>query len=213
ILGFAQVIKVQYFGPDAQDKYVEYAADIERGGQHLLNIIDDILDLSKIEAGKMTLEETEVDIAEVVDECISMVSVRAQGASLKLDRHLAAGLPMVLADRRALKQILLNLIGNAIKFTPPGGRITVALSRRDDGELELSVSDTGIGIAAEQIDLIFMPFNQADVSWSRRIQGTGLGLPLTRELVELHGGRIELDSVVDVGTTVTITLPAARLLD
>ncbi|MDP6404913.1 MAG: PAS domain S-box protein [Alphaproteobacteria bacterium] len=211
ILGFAQMIRDLTFGDRALERYISYARDIHDSGEHLLNIINDILDLSKIEAGKAELDEQWHAIGELVEDSLRLVEVRAQKAGLELhfvnhvkDRRL-------LADGRMIRQMLLNLLTNAVKFTRAGGRVTVTASYGADGGLELTVADSGIGIDKQDLDKALSQFGQVDSALNRRFQGTGLGLPLVSSLAELHGGRLELQSEPSVGTTATIWLPAERL--
>jgi PAS domain S-box-containing protein len=212
IIGFSEIIQSQIFGPVGSDRYLAYAKDIRDSGKHLLEIINDILDLAKIEVGKFELHEEDCDVAAVIPSALRFVRDRAQASGLKVEMQLAANLPMVRADQRALKQILLNLLSNAIKFTPSGGRIEIGAGVAEDGRFRLSVSDSGIGMAAEDVPRALEAFGQIDNSLSRRYEGTGLGLPLVKAFAELHGGTIEIDSTVDVGTTVHVLLPKERIL-
>ncbi|MCH8862309.1 MAG: PAS domain S-box protein [Proteobacteria bacterium] len=208
ILGFAEVIEGHLFGDDQTEKYKEYAGDIRESGEHLLQIINDILDLSKIEAGEMELDEGLVNPDALVDSCVRLTRERADAAGLTV--QVSSELPPVNlhGDERKLKQILINLISNAIKFTDRGGKIEISSRLNDKGDLLLVVEDTGIGIAAEDMDKILSPFGQVDSSLARKNQGTGLGLPLVKSLIELHGGSLEIESEPDKGTRVTLWLPA-----
>jgi PAS domain S-box-containing protein len=210
ILGFSEIICRQLYGPVGSDKYLEYARDIWDSGEHLLGIVNSVLDTSKIEAGSFNLDEAPCDIAEIVDAAMRMVEERAHHAGLALEQHVAPGLRPILADERACRQILLNLLGNAVKFTRAGGKVTATAEVAPDGSLLMHVADNGIGIAPTDIDKVFDRFSQVDGSYARRHSGTGLGLHLTKKLVELHGGTIRLDSDVGVGTTVSVTLPPWR---
>jgi signal transduction histidine kinase len=211
IIGFSQVIRDQLFGPD-QTRYVDYARDINDSGQMLLDLINDILDLSKLEAGKQVLYEETLSLAQVVDDCRKIIAPRAGEGAVKIGIGEFEGLPKVWAEERALKQIVINLLSNAVKFTPRGGSVRVEGAMTGEGEARIVVRDTGIGIAPEMLPHLFLPFHQGDNSTSRRYDGTGLGLAITRRLVELHGGRIEIQSEVGQGTTVLVTLPAERLI-
>jgi PAS domain S-box-containing protein len=211
IIGFSQVIRDQLFGSD-QTRYVDYARDIHESGQLLLDLIDDILDVSKLEAGKHILYEEELAIGEVVKICLNILKARASGGAVKLS---AAGfdmLPRVWAEERGMKQILLNLLSNAVKFTPRNGLVRIEGGLTKDGEVAISVIDTGIGIAPDVLPQLFRPFRQGDNSISRQFGGSGLGLAISRRLIELHNGRIEVQSEPGKGTTVTITLPAERVI-
>ena len=211
IIGFSEIMEKELLGPLGTPQYTEYAGDIHRSGDHLLSIINDILDLAKIEAGKYELVETEVDLAEVVDLCCRLVGDRADQAGHRMSVDIPEDLPALYADQRALKQILLNLLSNAVKFTPDGGEITVTAGVAGDGCAELSVTDTGIGIAEENIETVLSNFGQVDTSLSREYEGTGLGLPLVKWLAKLHGGTLRIESKVDAGTTVTVSFPAERV--
>ena len=212
IIGFSEMIESGTFGPVGDDKYVEYAEDIKTSGHHLLAVISDILDISKIEAGKLDLIETEVDIGQVVTGCLSLVRERAWARSLTMNHSVSADLPELHVDERKLKQILINLLSNAVKFTPEGGRIDVFARLNESGGIEITVSDTGIGIAEADIPLVLSPFGQVEGHLARKYEGTGLGLTLTKSLVELHGGSLALESAPDVGTTVTVCFPATRIV-
>jgi len=211
VIGFSEIIKDEVLGRDPE-RYRSYAADIHASGVHLLSLINDILDLSKIEAGKAELTEAEVDVIEVVHSSIRLVRERAEAAQVALTATMPATLPRVWAERRALKQILLNLLSNAIKFTHPGGSITVGARLGADGALVISVADTGIGISPQDVERALAPFGQVGNPLTRDHNGTGLGLPLSRALIELHGGTLELASEPGVGTTVSVILPARRVL-
>lgn len=213
INGFSEIMCKQMFGPLGDARYIEYARDINESGSHLLGLINDILDLSKIEAGMFELKEEAVDVAQVVSACRRIIRERAKEAGLTLATRLKGGLPRLWSDKRAVKQIVLNLLSNAVKFTPAGGKVTLQVEIDEDGCFSLIVSDTGIGISADDIPKVFTPFSQVDSSLSREHDGTGLGLPLTNSLVELHGGMIELESELGNGTIVTVRLPAERVLD
>ena len=210
IIGFSEVIKDRLFGA-ALDRYVDYARDIFNSGTHLLAIINDILDLSKIEAGQTELYEEEIEIEGVTESVVQVLRQKIDAGKLTLKLDLPAGLPTIFADERKLKQILMNLLSNAVKFTPAGGRVTVSVSLDDAGNLRLVVTDTGIGMAPEEIPRALAAFVQIDSSLSRRHEGTGLGLPLAKALAELHGGQLDLISTPGRGTSVIVTLPRSRL--
>lgn len=212
VIGFAEMMKMQTFGPLGSPNYVEYANSIADSGGHLLSLINDILDLSKIESGKHQLEPEPVDVAGIVDYCGRMVRGRADEAGIDLAYKVPAELPRLMADERSLKQILLNLLSNAIKFTSEGGAVTITGRIDADGEFAISVSDTGIGIAARDLGVVLAPFGQVGTSQTRKTSGTGLGLPLVRSLAELHQGTLEIESEVGSGTTVTVKFPASRVL-
>ena len=205
INGFSEIMVAEMFGALGDRRYKEYAGDILSSGQHLLALINDILDMSKIEAGKLTLNLEPVSVEEVVDDAVRLVRAKADEAGLTL-RAALPDLPEVEADYRALKQIMLNLLSNAVKFTPKGGRVTVEAEQRGDG-LRVTVSDTGIGISVEDLQRLARPFEQAESQLVKTQQGSGLGLALTKSLVELHQGRLDLESEPGVGTRVSFTLP------
>ncbi len=210
IIGFSELICVQIFGPEGQDKYLEYARDVHDSGKHLLGVINDILEFAKIDAGELKLYEDITDLGQVLASCRNMISGRAHKAGVKLDMPSDATGALIWADERKLKQILLNLLSNAVKFTPPGGRVSVAVDYDPEWVL-LKVEDTGIGIAPEDIERALAPFQQVDSDLNRRYEGTGLGLTITTSLLQLHGGRLELESTVGSGTTATVRLPLWRV--
>ncbi|WP_119301998.1 ATP-binding protein [Dongia deserti] len=211
IIGFSEMMARQLIGPLGSKRYVEYASDISGSAQHLLKIINDILDFSKIEAGEMRLQEGVVDLSKVLNFCRRLVQRRAAEGGLILRGSVSADVPRVRADELKIKQVLLNLLSNAVKFTPSGGLISVDTAVQN-GDLILTISDTGIGMAPEQVGHALEPFGQIDNSLTRAHDGTGLGLPLARALVELHDGTLAIDSALGQGTKVTITLPAERLI-
>ncbi len=210
IMGFSEVIQNQMFGLVGVPQYVDYAADIYASGAHLLEIINDILDLSKVEAGKLEVTEERLDLRAVAESVFQLVKGRADEGGVTLMHDIAHDLPRLYADKRKLKQMLLNLLSNAIKFTHQGGAVDLFARVADDGGLALCIRDTGIGIAADQIDLVLAPFGQVDSALAREHQGTGLGLPLVKALVELHGGHLTLESEPEVGTNVSLCFPPER---
>jgi signal transduction histidine kinase/FixJ family two-component response regulator/HAMP domain-containing protein len=212
VIGFSQLLEQQYFG-ELNDKQLEYIHEIEGAGGHLLDLINDILDLSKIEAGRMELELERLELAELLESCARLVRERAVRAGLDLTLEVVPGLS-VSGDKRKLKQVIVNLLSNAVKFTPSGGRVTLKAHplRRGadvrDGDIEISVEDTGIGIPLEDQERLFTPFTQVDGSLARRHEGTGLGLALSKRLTELHGGVIEVRSTPGQGSTFSLRLHA-----
>jgi len=212
IIGFSEVIGESMFGPVGTPRYVEYARDIHHSGVHLLQIINDLLDISKIEAGKLELHEEPVRIPETIERVQRLVGEAAERGGLRCFVAVPSDIPAVRADARALRQILLNLWSNAVKFTPAGGEIRVTARIDAAGAVVIAVSDTGIGIRAQDIPRALAPFSQIDSHLSRRYQGTGLGLPLAKRLIELHGGSLDLSSVPGSGTTVTVRLPPERTI-
>jgi len=213
ILGFSEVIGAETFGPVGNAKYRDYSADIHASGQHLLDLINDILDLSKVEAGMDDLHEEDIEISSMARSVSTLVQQRAQKHGVDLVLEMPDRPPALRADQRKMKQILVNLLSNAIKFTETGGKVTLKISQRADSGYVFQVSDTGIGIAPDDIPKALSQFGQVDSALSRRHEGTGLGLPLTKALVELHGGSLDLQSAVGVGSTVTVHFPAERTID
>ena len=212
ILGFAEILTLEMFGPLGSERYLGYARDIHNAGSLLLSVIDDLLDLAKIEAGKLELHEERVGLDTSIGTALRLVQSRAQDHGLTLITEIAPDLPPLWADGRLIVQMAVNLLSNAIKFTPPGGRVTVGAARAaGDVGAVLSVTDTGIGIAPEDLPKVLTPFEQVDNHLTRTQSGTGLGLPLVKSLIELHDGRFEIVSTPGFGTTVNLTFPASRL--
>jgi len=209
IIGFSDIIAQQLYGPSS-DRYVRYANDIMDSAHHLLGIVNSILDTTKIEAGKFQLAEELCSVNAVVDSAVRMLSERAESKNVRLESRVAPDLPSIRADERALRQILINLMFNAVKFTHMGGRVMVTADAAPEGSLRLRVDDTGVGIASDDIAKVFDRFSQIGDAYTRLQGGTGLGLHVSRKLVELHQGIIEIDSTPGTGTTVTVLLPAWR---
>ena len=207
IIGFSQILMTEMFGKLGSNRYVEYSGDIYNSSTHLLSVISDILDISKIEAGEATVMPSIVDLPEAVNACITMIETRAQNKNLKIGVELPPDLPKIFVDGRQQKQILLNLLSNAVKFTPDGGSVTVSADLPVEGPLTIKVSDTGIGIAQKDITKVLEPFGQAQSKSDRSHEGTGLGLSLSKSLTELNGGELILESEVGVGTQVSIVFP------
>ncbi len=212
MIGFSEIILKQMLGPIGSDRYVAYLEDIHSSGTHLLGVINSILDLTKAEAGKLTLEEEEVDLSEIIDKCLRMFHARAADEHVDLNVALPTAVPRLHADRRMLSQVLINLVSNALKFTESGGVITVSAVPNADGGCSISVQDTGLGIAPEDLDKVVELFVQVDNDLNRRYEGTGLGLPLVKKIMELHEGRLEIESEIGRGTTATARFPASRIV-
>ncbi|WP_415237679.1 PAS-domain containing protein [Sneathiella sp.] len=211
VIGFSEIIRNEIFGKIGHDKYIEYATDIHASGRHLLDLINDILDLSKVEAGTQQLFEEELDFAELVNECVRLTHTQQEASNIVILNNLS-GFPLfVHADAKMIKQVVINLLSNAIKFTPNGGQISLFTEYGADGSLNFYVKDTGIGIREDDIQKALTPFVQVDSELNRKYNGTGLGLPLSKNLMELHEGSLTLDSVYGKGTTVTVTLPQKRV--
>lgn len=211
IIGFSEVIKDEMFGPVGQKKYADYAKDIHSSGRHLLDLINDILDLSKLEAGKLELHESEVAVQTVVEQCLTLLRHRAEKSRVRLSSDIEPRLPRLRCDERALKQVLLNFLSNAIKFTPVGGEVTLRVCRVASG-VAISVKDTGIGMSKTEIAVALSAFGQVDSKLARRHQGTGLGLPIAKSLIELHDGTLTVESTPNAGTTMTATFPMSRIV-
>ena len=211
IIGFSDLMLTQQLGPLGNSRYREYIDDIHRSGLQLLALINDLLDLSRIGAGEETLFEEDVCVRRVISDACRMIELQAKQSNVTVVTRLSPNLPEIRGDERRIKQIVLNLLTNAIKFTPDFGTVTVAAGRSTDG-LFIEVGDTGIGIAEVDLPKVLERFGQVENKLSRRHSGTGLGLPLVKELIALHGGSLRMESKVDVGTTVTVTFPPIRLV-
>ncbi len=211
IIGFSELMKMQPFGPLGSPQYLDYIVDIHNSGSHLIEVVNDILDMSKIEAGELKPNEAVFAFDRVIDSATRMVADRAYKSEVVIEQDIAPNLPCLLADERMIKQILLNLLSNAVKFTPAEGRVMLS-ARADATGFTFSVSDTGIGIPADKLDIVMLPFGQADMTLHREYEGTGLGLPLVKGMTELHGGTFELASVEGEGTTATVWLPQDRIV-
>jgi PAS domain S-box-containing protein len=210
IIGFSEILEGQLFGPLGNRKYVDYAGDIRSSGAHLLDIVNDLLDLARVEAGKVTLLEREVSARSLATAAARLVADRAREAGLRLSVSVPEGLPLLNADERLVKQVLVNLLSNAVKFTPRGGEVHIVGGLGESGCLRITITDNGIGIPPEQLDSVMKPFHQVDRSLARKYEGTGLGLPLARAFMELHGGTLVLDSAPGRGTAAICTFPAER---
>jgi two-component system cell cycle sensor histidine kinase PleC len=207
IIGFSEIMESGMFGPLGADKYGEYCRDIRESGQYLLDVINDILDMSKIEAGRIRLDAEEIELDGLVAESMRIVSQRAEDKGLTLMAKIAPEIRLH-ADRRSMKQIALNLLSNAVKFTPEGGRVTVRVRSVDD-IVSIAIADSGIGIAKEALERLGRPFEQVDGQLTRRHEGSGLGLAIAKSLVHLHGGAMRIRSTPGRGTTVLVRLPVS----
>ncbi len=212
ILGFSDIIKSELLGPVGTPAYAQYAADIHDSGHHLLDVISDILDVSKVEAGELRLDEDVVDVRRVIEKSVRLVRGRACEAGLELEVYFAPEVAYLRADERLVKQCLINLLSNAVKYTPEGGTVSVTATCLE-GAVTISVADTGIGIATHDIPRVLTAFGQVEGAFTRKFEGTGLGLPLAKSFAEAHGGSLALDSTLGVGTTVTIRFPPSRRLE
>jgi two-component system cell cycle sensor histidine kinase PleC len=210
IIGFSDLMCRQEFGAIDNPQYRDYLQHIWKSGLHLLDLINDILDMSKIESGRFQLERDKVDPARVIGEVTGLLGDRARDAGVTLRTAIASNLPCLWADERRLKQILLNLLSNAIKFTPAGGTVTVQVQPAAGGDIRIAIADTGIGIPEDQIKAVLLPFTQVNSELNRKHSGTGLGLPIARSLTEMHGGTFTVTSELGRGTTVALVLPGLR---
>ncbi|RED53582.1 PAS domain-containing sensor histidine kinase [Aestuariispira insulae] len=211
IIGYSNLMQEQLFGTVSNPRYEEYIDYIHQSGVHLLEVINDILDLSKIEAGAMELSEETIDLTKLVDDCLRMVAAKAQAGNLKISNHVADDCPHLMGDKLRIKQILLNLLSNAIKFTPAGGEISIETEVKD-GTISLNVTDTGIGISEGDLEKVLDPFVQVDDILSRSHEGSGLGLALVRNFMEQHHGSVRIESAIHQGTKVILSFPANRTI-
>ncbi len=213
IIGFSEIIKMEMLGPLGTGRYRHYAQDIFDSGNHLLAVIGDILDISKVEAGEFELYAEPTDLEETVEQAVRLVRERAEAAGIEVEVTMDRDLPQLLLDRRLIKQSLINLLSNAIKFSPEGTRVAAQAAHGPEGSVLLSVTDSGIGIAEDDIPSVLQPFSQVENAFSRRHEGTGLGLPLAKSFIEAHGGRLEIESAVGRGTRVTLHIPPQRAIE
>ncbi len=211
VIGFSEIMKDELFGP-LDPQYKDYAASVHASGKHLLKLINDILDLSKIEAGRFELHEEPTDVVELLEECKNLMQQRIANAGLETRLEIDPATPTVLIDERRIKQVILNLLSNAIKFTPEGGEVALVARRRPGQGVAISVRDSGIGMAEEEIPRALENFGQIDGELSRRHDGTGLGLPIARSLTQLHGGDLKIESALGVGTEIFVLLPESRIV-
>lgn len=213
IIGFSEVLKSELLGAHAVPQYKEYAGDIHASGQHLLNLINELLDLSRIEAGKYELNEEAVSLTEIAEDCRRMVEIRARAKSIELTFVAVDALPRLWGDERAIRQVVLNLLSNAVKFTPQFGKVQLVVQRSSDGGQLISVRDNGPGIPEEEIATVLSSFGQGSLAKVSAEQGAGLGLPIVQRIMELHQGRFDLFSKLRFGTEVIATFPRARVMD
>ncbi len=212
VIGFSSILMNQLFGPLGDQKYMEYAKDINDSGAHLLDIINDILDLSKAEAGKLALSYEEVHVGKAINKCLTIITERAQKGNISISTDVPKMLPSLIVDRLRFIQVVINILSNAVKFTNEGGKVDISVrTKEENGEVTdfmIMIKDTGIGMSKEDIEHSFQSFGQVDSGLNRKYEGTGLGLPLTKKLMELHHGSIHIESELGKGTLVTLTFPA-----
>ncbi len=213
ILGFSEVMRNEVMGPVGNESYKEYIADINNSGQHLLNVINEILDLSRIEAGRHQLQEEAIRLVNVVDDAFHMVQMKAKAKDISIVTQYEENLPLIWADEKAVRQITLNLLSNALKFTPQGGTIWLKAGWTSSGGQYLSVKDTGPGIAEEEIPIVLSSFGQGSIAIKSAEQGSGLGLPIVQALVHMHDGKFDLQSKLREGTEVIASFPRSRVLE
>ena len=209
ILGFSEILLARMFGPVGSPKYEEYAKDIHESGKHLLNVINDILDMSKIEAGQMKIRCEAIDLCPLIEESLRLTAIPAEEKNITVEHSVEDSLGLV-ADRRAIKQILLNILSNAVKFTEPGGRIALR-ARKVRGNVIITIADTGIGIPKSALSKIGHPFEQVQSQYAKSNGGSGLGLAISRSLVTMHGGRLKILSREGMGTVVSVSIPEASM--
>jgi two-component system cell cycle sensor histidine kinase PleC len=213
ILGFSEIMMGEVFGPLGNAHYKEYAGDIHSSGRHLLDLINEILDLSRIEAGRYTLNEEAVNLSAVVEDAHHLVKLKAKTKNINITEQFEPDLPKIWADERAVRQVVLNLLSNAVKFTQPGGEILIRLGWTQSGGQYVSVKDNGPGIPEEEIPIVLSAFGQGSIAIKTAEQGTGLGLPIVQALMAMHGGRLDLTSKLREGTEVTVAFPATRVME
>ncbi len=213
IIGFSEVLKSELLGPHQVPQYKEYAGDIHTSGQHLLNLINELLDLSRIEAGKYDLNEEALSLVEIAEDCRHMLEIRAKAKSIEITAHYGDNISKLWADERAVRQVVLNLLSNAIKFTPQSGKVQLVVDRTPDGGQYVSVRDNGPGIPESEIETVLSSFGQGSLAQKSAEQGAGLGLPIVQKIMELHQGRFDLFSKLRFGTEAIATFPRARCMD
>lgn len=211
IIGFSQAMKQETFG-DLNEKYLDYISCIQASGEHLLELINDILDVAAIEAGKMELHYSEVNIGMLMEASLRLIRPRAEEAGVQISNEIGMDMPLFMVDERRIKQVFLNILSNAVKFTEANGEVHISAWYQEDTGLEINIADTGIGMDEEGMEKAMSIFGQADSQLARKYEGTGLGLPLSRNLVEMHKGALELKSQKGVGTFVTVRLPTSKVV-
>ena len=211
VIGFSELMRNQIHGPLGAEQYMEYLGDIHGSGRHLLDIINDVLDMAKIESGKMELIEAEFELSELLDGCARMMRERAEAGNVRINVEVPDGFPMLYGDERLIRQIMLNLLSNAVKFSFENGEVLMSAALDAEGECHVHVKDSGIGISAGQLETIMQPFVQVDSGMNRKYEGTGLGLALVKSMAEMHDADVGIESAVNEGTLVTVCFPATRV--
>jgi signal transduction histidine kinase len=212
IIGFSDIFKAETFGPLGDSSYSGYAEDINKSGYHLLDVVDDILDVSAIEDGKLTVMDNDVDIAKSAKSVIQLVNQARNSKGITINNQINDNLPKIIGDERRIKQIFINLLSNAVKFTDHDGTVDLNATLQGDGGMQIKITDSGIGMDEKGIEIALTKFGQIDGELTREQEGTGLGLPLTKGLVEAHGGTLTIDSKLGIGTTVNVCLPKERVV-
>ncbi len=212
IIGFSEIMHLEQMGPIGNKQYKGYVGDVLDSGRHLLSLVDDILDMSRLQVGKKKFEEVEIDVAEIIGSVVNLLGPESRNARVRIDSRLSPNIGRLWGDLRAIRQVLTNILGNAVRYSKDTGHVTITAREDTSGSLVITVTDTGIGIAPEKLENVFDAFVQGSEDYSKAHEGTGLGLAIAKSLVEFHDGRITIDSVLDVGTTVTITFPPTRMI-
>ncbi len=212
IIGFSEIMHLEQMGPIGNDRYKGYIGDVLESGRHLLSLVDDILDMSRLQVGKQQFEEVEIDVAEIIGSVVNLLGPESRNARVRLDMRMSPNIGRLWADLRAIRQVLTNILGNAVRYSKDTGHVTISARENAAGALVITVVDTGIGIAAEKLERVFDAFVQGSDDYSKAHEGTGLGLAIAKSLVEFHDGQITIESILDVGTTVTISFPPTRII-
>ena len=212
IIGFSEIMHTEQMGPIGNDRYKGYIGDVLDSGRHLLSLVDDILDMSRLQVGKATFEEVEIDVAEIIGSVVNLLGPESRNSGVRLDVRMSPNIGRLWGDLRAIRQVLTNILGNAVRYSKDTGHVTISARENASGALVITVLDTGIGIASEKLEHVFDAFVQGSDDFSKAHEGTGLGLAIAKSLVEFHDGQITIESVLGVGTTVTISFPPTRII-
>lgn len=212
IIGFSEIMHLEQMGPIGNDRYKGYIGDVLDSGRHLLSLVDDILDMSRLQVGRATFEEVEIDVAEIIGSVVNLLGPESRNSRVRLDMRMSPNIGRLWGDLRAIRQVLTNILGNAVRYSKDTGHVTITANEDTAGSLVITVTDAGVGIAPEKLENVFDAFVQGSDDYSKAHEGTGLGLAIAKSLVEFHDGTIKIDSVLDAGTTVTITFPPTRMI-